>query len=87
MAQVRWDEAVAGERQERVSIWEIEPHISHPMVLPPDQLFMRANKRLRTDGVLVASHLNPFSEGKSAYAPTPLRGSIFLTASCQVQEP
>ncbi|KAJ0523220.1 putative transcription factor ARF family [Helianthus annuus] len=48
--QVGWDEATAGERRNRVSIWEIEP-ITAPFFICPTPPFYQT-KRPRQDGML-----------------------------------
>ncbi|XP_051149641.1 auxin response factor 19-like isoform X2 [Andrographis paniculata] len=47
--QVGWDESAAGERRNRVSIWEIEP-VTAPFFICPSQPFFRA-KRPRQPGM------------------------------------
>lgn len=39
--QVGWDESTAGERQPRVSLWEIEPLTTFPMYPPPFSLRLK----------------------------------------------
>lgn len=41
--QVGWDESTAGERQQRVSLWEIEP-LTTPFLLCPPPFAMRAKR-------------------------------------------
>lgn len=41
--QVGWDESTAGERQRRVSLWEIEP-LTTPFLLCPPPLTFRAKR-------------------------------------------
>jgi hypothetical protein len=41
--QVGWDESTAGERQRRVSLWEIEP-LTTPFLLCPPPLALRSKR-------------------------------------------
>lgn len=41
--QVNWDESTAGERQKRVSLWEIEP-LTTPYLLCPSPFTMRSKR-------------------------------------------
>lgn len=41
--QVGWDESTAGERQRRVSLWEIEP-LTAPFLLCPPPLAFRTKR-------------------------------------------
>lgn len=45
--QVGWDESTAGERQPRVSAWEIEPLTTPFMICPPPQSLPVRTKRSR----------------------------------------
>lgn len=42
-SQVNWDESTAGERQKRVSLWEIEP-LTTPLLLCPSPFTMRSKR-------------------------------------------
>lgn len=41
ISQVGWDESTAGERQPRVSLWEIEPLTTFPMYPSPFSLRLK----------------------------------------------
>jgi hypothetical protein len=43
VVQVGWDESTAGERQQRVSIWDIEP-LPAPFLLCPPPLALRSKR-------------------------------------------
>ena len=61
--QVGWDESTAGERQRRVSLWEIEP-LTTPFLLCPPPLALRSK---RTRGMHGKAFF-PFEEFRVAYS-------------------
>jgi hypothetical protein len=52
--QVGWDESTAGERQQRVSIWDIEP-LTTPFLLYPPPLALRSKRARGGRGKLCES--------------------------------
>jgi hypothetical protein len=52
--QVGWDESTAGERQQRVSIWDIEP-LTTPFLLYPPPLALRSKRTRRGRGKVCES--------------------------------
>jgi len=57
LGQVGWDESSAGERQQRVSIWDIEP-LTTPFLLCPPPLALRPKRTRESRGKVHDSGVN-----------------------------